>query len=542
MKNSNKINITLVILAVLIFVFGGYVLFFKGKGNPSIANEKITKEAIEFKSIARGEYGNLYLDLDGKVYFEPFSILIKSNTLQTVIQSFNTKKNNVYNKETLDAILLNIVNVDFIRYVVEDNSQNDYYLLIQRDGTRYLINNVEIILKGIINPVEDIENNNDLSDLKNVFMFNVGKNGANVEKIIGEDETPDILIGIVAQNSSKKISIYEKRDGEIYIKRGDGEEEKLTDETKKELSSEEKNYVEKIEEYVEKKYGKDLEKLPPKNNIVQIKNNEHVSKAIMDKYGKKVSADFPSNESTYVCSCGSYTGFRMASEENVCRDVLGYACWTKDEGYINPYLRPNWDGTRVDVSAKVEFTEQQRKEQIEELKKSKEKKRWFWSNGSLTISDIGSMLKDEKSALVRKSVDGTVAGMDCLGTYDECLTYMQNHKSELNLTDSEIKSIFEAGRKEDYPNPKDYHVSESSTTPKTTAEPSGGCDQSDRNDCYGVWNESTCSCTNPTPQATVKPTPSASPKPSTTPSPKPTPKATVTPTPSTLIIGPSEQA
>ena len=119
---------------------------------------------------------------------------------------------------------------------------------------------------------------------------------------------------------------------------------------------------------------------------------------------------------------------------------------------------------------------------------------------------------------------------------------MQNHKSELNLTDSEIKSIFEAGRKEDYPNPKDYHVSESSTTPKTTAEPSGGCDQSDRNDCYGVWNESTCSCTNPTPQATVKPTPSASPKPSTTPSPKPTPKATVTPTPSTLIIGPSEQA
>ena len=76
MKNSNKINITLVILAVLIFVFGGYVLFFKGKGNPSIANEKIIKEAIEFKSIARGEYGNLYLDLDGKVYFEPFSTKI----------------------------------------------------------------------------------------------------------------------------------------------------------------------------------------------------------------------------------------------------------------------------------------------------------------------------------------------------------------------------------------------------------------------------------------------------------------------------------
>lgn len=482
-KNNklNKIDVVLLILAILIVISGGYVLFFKNKKDDRYMSDDMIMQQygkIEFTDKVSGQSGDLYLDQNGRVYFALSDFLKDDKTLMSFVRTFKTIKNDVYNSTEIKAILLNALNVMGINYIVEDTVQDSYYLLTMSGGKQMLIYDYEIMGKQIINIVENIEHNAKIDEFNGVYLARLGDGkGADIEAIIGEEKTDDILIG-VKQGS---ISIYRKKDGKNYIKEDDGTEKEITPEVEKTLSETAKSYVKTVNDYSDKTYGKNMENLPPENKIVKL--TEQVSKDILDKYGivktkeymekKDITLDKVVNSIVGMpatCNCMGYSGFKD-EDYNICRDVTGLACWTPDEGYINPYLRPTIDektglystDTRVDISYTAEHNDKKMQAKIQDAVKSGSNKWWVYINGKLTVAEPSPTLSKADTGLYKDRLSGKIAGFECYGSAEDCKRQLKSHVQSGDLdstTIEDVDNLFETGHKVNYVDPKDYHTTD----------------------------------------------------------------------------------
>lgn len=480
-SKSKIINIALFVIAFLIFVSGGYVLFFKNKdNNRQTSDDSIMQQfdKVEFTNKVVGQSGDLYLDQNGRVYFVLSDYLKDDKTLMSFVRTFKTIKNAVYGYSQINAILLNTLDVMRINYIAEDTVQDSYYLLTMSGGKQMLIYDYEIMGKQIINIVENVEHNAKVDEFNGVYLARLGDgNGADIEAIIGEEKTDDILIGI----KQGSLSIYRKKDGKNYIRENDGTEKEITSEVANNLNETIKGYIKTLNDYSDKTYGKNMENLPPENKIVKL--NDQASKNILDKYGviktkdymdkKNITLDRVVNNEIRMpsmCNCMGYSGFKD-EDYNICRDVTGIACWTPDEGYINPYLRPTIDektglystDTRIDISYTAEHNDKQNAKKIQDAVKSGTDKWWVYINGKLTVADPNKDLSKSDTGLYRDRLTGEIAGFECYGSAEECKNQLKSHvqAGDLdNTTIEDVDNLFETGHKKNYVDPKDYHATD----------------------------------------------------------------------------------
>lgn len=457
-KNGDNImNKALIVIAVLIVVFGGYLLFFKTKGNEEIA---INDVKLDLVNKVTGQSGDLYLDKNGKVYLSLTNLLQNSN-LSAFVKRFAVSKNDVYNQNTLDAILLNVTNVTKIDYVGNDLIQDSHYLLTTKNGKEVYIYDYAILQDKIINLVDNEEYNTAVDNITKALAYNIGADDKSIDAAEVTVNVNSITVKINGTTSEVKM------DGDEVLLYSSGTQTKASEFVAKSVE------VVKTDKQSQRSYA-DL------GTVVNI--TEHVDSKIDDTYGvkgmKKYMEDHNITLDTIIygdkkmptaCNCQGYSGYKD-EDYNVCRDVTGHACWTPDDGYLNPFLPPIPDGSgnysdtqRADISELAHSSYEKNKSKVEDAVKSKETKWWVYWNGSLSVSNPGKGLSNADTGCEKDRLgDNSCAGYTCYGTAEYCQKIIKNNKDKLGLTDADINRLFTDGRKADYIDPLCYSTDEES--------------------------------------------------------------------------------
>lgn len=151
-NRSNSKFSTVIIILLILALAGALYYIFKNK-NENLKDDEPKKEIevisntkkIEFNKKVSGTSGDLYLDKDGKAYIVLSNILSMDN-IASLSQEFNVEKNDVYDSDTVKAILVVLPNVVEIGY--DDETSN--FTLKTKDDVIYNISDTNIRTKSII--------------------------------------------------------------------------------------------------------------------------------------------------------------------------------------------------------------------------------------------------------------------------------------------------------------------------------------------------------------------------------------------------------
>ena len=126
---GEKLAIVLLVIIILALL---YLIFMKEDNSSKVENGKAKVEEntsvvdkLSFTKMAISETGEMYLDSKGMVYFHLSDEARNANpSIINLEKEYSTVSNNIYNKEKIKAILINIVDVKDIEYITSD--QNSY--------------------------------------------------------------------------------------------------------------------------------------------------------------------------------------------------------------------------------------------------------------------------------------------------------------------------------------------------------------------------------------------------------------------------------
>lgn len=467
-KKTNIVNVLLIVLAILIFGFGGYILLFKDKReNPTAIQKGEIKEKIEFTKDVVGEYGELYLDIDGRVYYVLSPEFENNDNLASFLRRYDTVSNDIYGDSEITAILLNISSVRSINYVDED-ADGGKYIILQTNGKRYCLKDTDLE-KGLVNLKEDDLYNNFVNGLTQAYAAKIGDSNvtAVIERIEASKGKPYVKINVVNANGLGDYTLVFRPEGTYIVLNNSGVEIEVPADSE---------YVRQYQDYYKDAYGREYDitrELP--GNLVLQGDGTRVSKEIEEKYGKKkyTTRDLTERGLQKSCSCGYYKGFADTyNGYGICRDYTGNACWTPDEGYINPYLGVKLENGKVtdkliDYSPNAAKKEENAKKDIQEAIEDGYDRLWTYTapgtdkGEGLSVEPVTDINKKWGTGLEtfnrqknknintnNRKVDGDVVleSYSCRGTYEECKKVFLINLSRFGYSKADIDLLFEGGK------------------------------------------------------------------------------------------------
>ncbi len=160
-EKSGNNTIMIIVIISLIIVIGLliYFLFIKNNNvddNQDNSNQTVIVDKIEFIKKVSGSSGDIYLDKKGNVYLTLSALIEDNSSLRQLVKEYDVVKNNVYNDDKIEAILLNISGVKEIEYVTNnltslDKTKEYNYFSLKKDvDSEYILIDEMIASDAII--------------------------------------------------------------------------------------------------------------------------------------------------------------------------------------------------------------------------------------------------------------------------------------------------------------------------------------------------------------------------------------------------------
>lgn len=217
-RQNSKFSTVLVIILIIALAGVAYYFFIYTNNEKSNKTEEKEKEVvsnitkIEFVKRINGTSGNLYLGKDNKAYFV-LSNILSVDSIATLAQEFNIEKNDIYNSDTVKAILIVLPSVTDIGY--DDEKSN--FTLKTKDDIDYSISDADIRTNNRIylEEVKPLEND-DKTSIDETNKSGENNNGS--ENNTGTPNTPNT--STESEDKKTETTTDSSKTGECRCKNG----------------------------------------------------------------------------------------------------------------------------------------------------------------------------------------------------------------------------------------------------------------------------------------------------------------------------------